>query len=99
MLPTFLWGRSMNFCLKYYTKINYNVKDFNKVQSKYKTYVIKYTKGLGSLDDKESKDMYQNPNFIYFKYDNLADNMFKKWFSKDAADTRKSMLSNNNVEE
>jgi DNA topoisomerase-2 len=77
----------------------YNVKDFNKVQSKYKTYVIKYTKGLGSLDDKESKDMYQNPNFIYFKYDNLADNMFKKWFSKDAADTRKSMLSNNNVEE
>lgn len=77
----------------------YNVKDFNKVQSKYKTYVIKYTKGLGSLDDKESKDMYQKPNFIYFKYDNLADNMFKKWFSKDAADTRKSMLSNNNVEE
>jgi DNA gyrase/topoisomerase IV subunit B len=74
----------------------YSVKEFNKVQTKFKTYVIKYTKGLGSLDDKESKDMYQNPNFIYFKYDNLADSMFKKWFSKDNSDTRKSMLSSNN---
>ena len=38
------------------------------------------------------KDMYQNPRFMYFKKDEAADSMFRKWFAKGDSETRKQML-------
>lgn len=73
----------------------YSLSDFKSVQSKYKTFIIKYTKGLGGLNNNETTDMLLKPKFMYFNYDKLAESMFCKWFSKSDSDTRKEILSSN----
>lgn len=75
-------------CKKFYT-----MDDFKKEESKLKGYSFKYAKGLGGLSNQESKEMYQEPNFLYFKKDEAADSMFRKWFGKMESDVRKSMLA------
>ena len=74
------------------TKKFYTFEEFKKEEKKLKGYTHKYVKGLGGLNNKESKEMYQNPNFLYFKRDEATDSMFKKWFNKSESDTRKNML-------
>lgn len=74
-------------CKKFYT-----MEEFKEVEKKLKGYTHKYAKGLGGLSDSESKDMYQNPKFLFFKKDEVTDSMFKKWFNKRESDVRKDML-------
>ena len=70
----------------------YNLDDFKTEEKKLKGYTHKYVKGLGGLSDQESKEMYQNPKFMYFKKDEAADSMFRKWFNKGESEERKNML-------
>lgn len=74
-------------CRKFYT-----MEEFKNEEKKLKGYTHKYVKGLGGLSDKESKEMYQDPKFLYFKKDEAADSMFRKWFNKGESDVRKDML-------
>lgn len=74
------------------TKNFYNIDDYKKEESKLKGWTFKFTKGLGGLNNAESKEMYLNPNFQVFRKDDLAESMMKKWFTKDDSDTRKQLL-------
>lgn len=74
------------------TKNFYNIDDYKKEESKLKGWTFKFTKGLGGLNNAESKEMYLNPKFQVFRKDDLAESMMKKWFTKDDSDTRKQLL-------
>jgi len=74
-------------CQKFYT-----MEEFKEAEKKLKGYSHKYVKGLGGLSDKESKEMYQDPKFLYFKKDEAADSMLRKWFNKQDSNVRKDML-------
>jgi len=74
-------------CQKFYT-----MDEFKEAEKKLKGYTHKYVKGLGGLSDKESKEMYQDPKFLYFKKDEAADSMLRKWFNKQDSNVRKDML-------
>ena len=71
----------------------YSMNEFKEAEKKLKGYSHKYAKGLGGLNNQESKEMYQDPKFLYFKKDEAADSMFRKWFAKGDSETRKQMLS------
>lgn len=75
-------------CKKYY-----KMEDFKKDEKQLKGYTFKYTKGLAGLSNEESKEMYHEPIFHYFKLDDMSESMFRKWFNKDDSDTRKKMLN------
>ena len=75
-------------CKKYY-----KMEDFKKEEKQLKGYTFKYTKGLAGLSNEESKEMYHEPIFHYFKLDDMSESMFRKWFNKDDSDTRKQMLN------
>lgn len=75
-------------CKKYY-----KIEDFKKDEKQLKGYTFKYTKGLAGLSNEESKEMYHEPIFHYFKLDNMSESMFRKWFNKEDSDTRKQMLN------
>ena len=75
-------------CQKFYT-----MDEFKDAEKKLKGYSHKYAKGLGGLSNQESKEMYQDPKFLYFKKDEAADSMFRKWFAKGDSETRKQMLN------
>ena len=75
-------------CKKFYT-----MEEFKAEEKKLKGYSHKYAKGLGGLSNQESKEMYQEPKFLYFKRDEAADSMFRKWFAKGDSETRKQMLN------
>jgi len=87
-LSPIIISRKGKDCQKFYT-----MEEFKEAEKKLKGYTHKYTKGLGGLSDKESKEMYQEPKFIYFKKDEAADSMFRKWFAKGDSETRKQMLN------
>ena len=74
------------------TKNFYSMNEYKKEESKLKGWTFKFTKGLGGLNNVESKEMYLNPNFQVFKKDDLAQSMMKKWFTKDDSNTRKQLL-------
>ena len=74
-------------CQKFYT-----MEEFKEAEKKLKGYSHKYVKGLGGLSDNETKEMYHNPKFLYFKKDEVADSMVRKWFNKQDSDMRKNML-------
>lgn len=71
----------------------YSMNEFKEAEKKLKGYSHKYAKGLGGLNNQESKEMYQDPKFLYFKKDEAADSMFRKWFAKGDSETRKEMLN------
>ena len=75
-------------CQKFYT-----MEEFKEAEKKLKGYSHKYAKGLGGLSNQESKEMYQSPIFLYFKKDEAADSMFRKWFAKGDSEIRKKMLN------
>lgn len=75
-------------CKKYY-----KIEDFKKDEKQLKGYTFKYTKGLAGLSNEESKEMYHEPIFHYFRLDDMSESMFRKWFNKDDSDTRKQMLN------
>lgn len=75
-------------CRKYY-----KMEDFKRDEKQLKGYTFKYTKGLAGLSNEESKEMYHEPIFHYFKLDDMSESMFRKWFNKEDSDTRKQMLN------
>lgn len=81
-------ARKGKSCKKYY-----KMEDFKKDEKQLKGYTFKYTKGLAGLSNEESKEMYHEPIFHYFKLDDMSESMFRKWFNKDDSDTRKQMLN------
>lgn len=81
-------ARKGKTCKKYY-----KMEDFKKDEKQLKGYTFKYTKGLAGLSNEESKEMYHEPIFHYFKLDDMSESMFRKWFNKDDSDTRKQMLN------
>ena len=74
------------------TKNFYSMDEYAKEKSRLKNYTFKFSKGLGGLNNSESKEMYQNPKFQVFTKDDLAESMLKKWFNKDDSNTRKELL-------
>lgn len=74
------------------TKNFYSMEEYAKEKSRLKNYSFKFSKGLGGLNNYESKEMYQNPKFQVFTKDDLAESMLKKWFNKDDSNTRKELL-------
>ena len=81
-------ARKGKTCKKYY-----KMEDFKKDEKQLKGYTFKYTKGLAGLSNEESKEMYHEPIFHYFKLDDMSESMFRKWFNKEDSDTRKQMLN------
>lgn len=70
----------------------YSMDEYKKEATKMKSgWTFKFTKGLGGLNNQESKEMYQSPHFQVFKKDELADSVMRKWFRADS-DTRKELL-------
>ena len=87
-LSPIIISRKGKDCKKFYT-----MDEFKAEEKKLKGYSHKYAKGLGGLSNQESKEMYQEPKFLYFKKDEAADSMFRKWFAKGDSETRKQMLN------
>lgn len=52
---------------------------------------IEYNKGLGSLQDKDYKEIIENPNIYYYELDDAAFEELDIWLGKDA-DKRKQKL-------
>lgn len=70
----------------------YTIEDYVANEKKLKGYAIKYCKGLSGLNQKQTKEMYQEPIFHFFKKDETCDLIMKNWFDKDMSDERKRML-------
>ena len=87
-LSPIIISRKGKDCKKFYT-----LDEFRESEKKLKGYSHKYAKGLGGLSNQESKEMYQEPKFMFFKKDEAADSMFRKWFAKGDSETRKQMLN------
>ena len=73
---------------KYYTMKEFE-KDEKKLSSGWK---IKYCKGLGGLNNEETKEMMRNPIYHIFTKDEMADSMLRRWFAKGIASERKDMM-------
>lgn len=73
---------------KYYTMKEFE-KDEKKLGSGWK---IKYCKGLGGLNDVETREMMRQPIFHTFTKDEMADSMLRRWFAKGIASERKDMM-------
>ena len=73
---------------KYYTMKEFE-KDEKKLGSGWK---IKYCKGLGGLNNEETKEMMRQPIFHTFTKDEMADSMLRRWFAKGIASERKDMM-------
>ena len=52
---------------------------------------IEYYKGLSALENKDYKDLIQNPNIYYYELDDCALDELEIWFGKDS-DKRKEKL-------
>ena len=73
---------------KYYTMKEFE-KDEKKLGSGWK---IKYCKGLGGLNNEETREMMRQPIFHTFTKDEMADSMLRRWFAKGIASERKDMM-------
>ncbi len=54
---------------------------------------IEYYKGLGALEDKDYKDLIQNPNIYYFELDENANEELDIWFGGDSSKRKEKLLS------
>ena len=70
----------------------YTMEDYVSNEKKLKGYTIKYCKGLSGLNQKQTREMYHEPIYHYFKKDDMAEIIMKNWFDKDMSDERKKML-------
>lgn len=73
---------------KYYTMKEFE-KDEKKLGSGWK---IKYCKGLGGLNNEETREMMRQPIFHTFTKDEMTDSMLRRWFAKGIATERKNMM-------
>jgi DNA gyrase/topoisomerase IV subunit B len=70
----------------------YTMEDYVANEKKLKGYTIKYCKGLSGLNQKQTREMYHEPRYQYFKKDTDCEVIMRNWFDKDMADERKRML-------
>ena len=56
-----------------------------------KDYDIHYMKGLGALNDKQSKEIFQNPHLYYYELDDFAEESMQHWFGKDTEMRKKKL--------
>ena len=56
-----------------------------------KDYDIHYMKGLGALNDKQSKEIFQNPHLYYYELDDFAEESMQNWFGKDTEIRKKKL--------
>ena len=70
----------------------YTMEDYVANEKKLKGYTIKYCKGLSGLNQKQTREMYHEPRYQYFKKDIDCEVIMRNWFDKDMADERKRML-------
>lgn len=61
---------------------NHNLLDYN----------IHYLKGLGSLDDKQSKEIFQNPHLYYYELDDFAEQNMNIWFGKNTEERKNKLM-------
>ena len=52
---------------------------------------IEYYKGLSALEDKDYKDLIQNPNIYYYDLDDLAQDELEIWFGKDSGKRKEKL--------
>lgn len=71
----------------------YTMEDYVTMEKKLKGYTIKYCKGLSGLNQKQTREMYHEPKYQYFKKDIDCELIMKNWFDKDMSDERKRMLA------
>ena len=57
-----------------------------------KDYEIHYMKGLGALNDKQSKEIFQNPHLYYYELDDLAEKSMCDWFGKDSLKRKEKLM-------
>ena len=56
-----------------------------------KDYEIHYMKGLGALNNKQSKEIFQNPHLYYYELDDFAEESMQHWFGKDTEMRKKKL--------
>lgn len=74
------------------TKLYYSLTDFKKDEKKLSGWQIKYTKGLGGLNNKESYDMYHKPKFQVYNIDKDTPTAYDTWFGNDI-EKRRNILN------
>ena len=57
-----------------------------------KDFDIQYLKGLGSLNDFQSKEIYQNPHLYYYTLDDLSEQSLNDWFGKDSTPRKNKLI-------
>ena len=62
------------------------------VDKNLKDYDIHYMKGLGALNNKQSKEIYQNPHLYYYELDDFAEESMQHWFGKDSEMRKKKLV-------
>lgn len=72
----------------------YYDKEYQEWSDKHdlKEYDISYLKGLGSLNDHQSKEIYQNPHLYYYELDDFAEQSLNNWFGKDSTPRKEKLL-------
>ena len=81
--------------VKYY----YSLSEFDAVKSELKGYKIKYNKGIGSLEDKDYRDMMRTPKSVKFSFDESDKRHIKIWFDKHTEDRKLILLNQLNHED
>lgn len=75
--------------LKFYYQEDYD--EWCKINDP-KKWDIEYYKGLGALEDKDYKELIQNPNIYYYELDDLAHDELDIWFGKDSNKRKEKLL-------
>lgn len=57
-----------------------------------KDYDIHYMKGLGALNAKQSKEIFQNPHLYYYELDDFAEKSMCDWFGKDSLKRKEKLM-------
>ena len=57
-----------------------------------KDYDIHYMKGLGALNGKQSKEIFQNPHLYYYELDDFAEKSMCDWFGKDSLKRKEKLM-------
>lgn len=78
----------------------YNLVDFNmdNNSSKLKNYTINYKKGLGSLEDKDYREMLNNTRLLQFEIGKTYKETIKVWFDKNTEMRKELLLQDINEE-
>ena len=80
-----------NTVIPFYSEEGYQA--WKDVNPGHKTWNHRYIKGLGTLEDEDIKNEYQNPHFVQFTFDQDTPQAMQLAFHKKAADHRKQFMA------